>query len=102
MTKAERAQQAQRERKQLQERMTLLTFTIDEETYLWYENYEEGKVALIKAHLRTPEQKQWLFDNDLSIEDVLNGRFGSPQDAYITGPMFAEWNQKMGHHAFGF
>jgi len=66
-------------------------------------NGEEYAVMFIKAHLRTPAQKEWLDSQDLSIEDVLNGRFGDKPDheAYIDN-MFVEWNAKLGQKVFGF
>lgn len=64
-------------------------------------NYEEHAVEFVKAHLRTPEQKKWLDEQDLSIEDVFNGRFGAGQEEYVE-KMFDEWNTKLGRKHFGF
>jgi len=67
-----------------------------------YANTESDTVRFIKAHLRTPEQKKWLDEQDLSIEDILNGRFGAVdgQEAYIQGKLFVDWNTKLGRTYF--
>ncbi len=64
-----------------------------QETYL---------VQVIKKHLRTEDQRKLMFEHDFTIEDMLNGRVeGEEADAEVD-PIFADWNAKLGHHAFGF
>lgn len=62
---------------------------------------EEYTVPAIKKHLRTQEQKEQLDALDLSIHDVLNGRFSAVQEAQILLILEA-WNQKLGKKVFGF
>jgi hypothetical protein len=62
---------------------------------------EADQVRFIKAHLRTSDQKDWLDKQDLSIEDVMNGRFNEHQEGYIQ-KMHEEWNLKLGRKIFGF
>ncbi|MDD5454051.1 MAG: hypothetical protein PHW62_00925 [Candidatus Ratteibacteria bacterium] len=66
-------------------------------------NYEEYAVEFVKAHLRTPEQKKWLDEQDLSILDVFHGSFGAVagQEEYIE-QMLNDWNKKLGRKHFGF
>jgi hypothetical protein len=44
---------------------------------------EEWEIEVIKRHLRTPEQKAWMDQHDVSISDVLNGR--TPAGLDVTG-----------------
>lgn len=61
---------------------------------------EEHTVYIIKHRLRTPEQKTWLDAQDLSIEDLLNGRYNAEQEPIIF-KMYADWNAKIGEFTFG-
>src|SRR5260370_2901214 len=47
---------------------------------LLYPDREEHTVDIVKQYLRTSEQKAWLDAHDLSVEDLLNGRYawGAP------------------------
>jgi hypothetical protein len=60
---------------------------------------EQYDVLAIKKHLLTSEQRQTLFDLNLSIEDMLNGRIGGEQRVYA---IFDQWNEKLGFKCFGF
>ena len=62
---------------------------------------EEYAVQAIRNHLLTDAQKRQLFDADLSIEDMLNGRFGLSREGLVKD-MFADWNEKLGETQFGF
>jgi len=62
---------------------------------------EPDLVFFIKKYLRTPEQKTWLDQNDISIQDVLNGRTESQFEDKIQ-ELFNSWNEKCGFHQFGF
>lgn len=68
------------------------------------EFYEEHYlVAAIKKHLLTEEQRICLFNLDLSIEDVLNGRIGGGSKwEFVTNVLFPDWNQKLGFESFKF
>ncbi len=60
---------------------------------------EEWELEVIKRHLRMPEQKAWLEQNDLTISDLLNGRAPiSLNHQWI----FDDWNKKLGVKQFGF
>src|SRR5260370_40129773 len=48
---------------------------------LLYPDREEHTVDIVKQYLRTSEQKAWLDAHDLSIEDLLNGRYGGGDGA---------------------
>ena len=64
----------------------------DEEHYL---------VAAIRKHLLTDSQNIMLLLRGLTIEDCLNGRFVSVQEANVTS-LFSEWNETLGIEHFGF
>src|SRR5260370_8484168 len=60
---------------------------------LLYPDREEHTVDIVKQHLRTSEQKAWLDTRDLSIEDLLNGRYGGggqPRVGPISGSTAAK------------
>jgi hypothetical protein len=62
---------------------------------------EHYEVAAIEKHLLTETQRKTMFDNKLSIEKMLNGRF--PYDQMdIVESIFAEWNRKLGFKHYGF
>jgi len=63
----------------------------------FYNEYQ--LVDAIKKHLLTDDQKQFLSDNNLSIEDCLNGRVSGKFDTEIS-TMFREWNTKIGKKIF--
>jgi hypothetical protein len=62
---------------------------------------EEYTVAIIKRHLRTDAQKAWLLTNDISIEDMLDGRVEGDDNMNKTDAMFKEWNTRLGRKMFG-
>jgi hypothetical protein len=62
---------------------------------------EEYLVKAIKAVCLTLDQRQALFLLDLSIEDLLNGRF-TLDKAPVANEIFADWNKTLGFHYFGF
>jgi hypothetical protein len=61
---------------------------------------EEYLVAAIKRYLRDDADKAELYRLDLSIEDVLNGRYGAEDEPHII-TMFEKWNAKIGQKVFG-
>jgi len=63
----------------------------------FYNEYQ--LVDAIKKHLLTDDQKQFLSDNNLSIEDCLNGRVSGKFDTEIS-IIFREWNTKIGKKIF--
>jgi hypothetical protein len=52
---------------------------------------ESRLVDAIRRYLRTPEQKVWLDEHDISIEG------GNPAEV---SQMLTDWNQKLGFRAF--
>jgi len=65
-----------------------------------YHDDEHWIVDAIKAHLLTPQQRQWLFEHDLSVEDLLNGRYGGDLEEEIY-KIYDDWNKKLGFKEFG-
>jgi hypothetical protein len=65
-----------------------------------YGESEHYLVAAIKRHLLTPEQKAFLNKHDLSIEDVLNGRFAIRLSGTLTEKLFKPWNAVLGWKEF--
>jgi hypothetical protein len=59
---------------------------------------EHYQVARIKAHLLTVAQKQYLYEHNVSIEDMLNGRIEGDVSPYMD--MFRDWNTKLGRKVF--
>lgn len=62
---------------------------------------EHYLVSGIRRWLLTESQRFWLYQRDISIEDILNGRIpgGNPIEVL---EMYADWNAKLGEHYFGF
>ena len=62
---------------------------------------EHYLVSAIRRHLLTPEQRQLLFEKDISIEDCLNGRIEGGTPSFVH-EMYKAWNTTLGWHEFGF
>jgi hypothetical protein len=60
---------------------------------------EQWEIEVIKRHLRTPEQKAWMDQQDMSISDLLGGRHHHALDVDW---ILDEWNTKLGVKQFGF
>lgn len=58
---------------------------------LLYPDREEHTVDIVKQYLRTSEQKAWLDAHDLSIEDLLNGRYGGDDEPGVEAT-YGAWN----------
>lgn len=70
----------------------------------WDENsYDEERylVADIRDKLLTQGQRDLLYLNDLSVEDLLNGRVPSSHN-HLYAIFFDAWNAKIGRKVFGF
>ena len=65
----------------------------DEEYYL---------VEAIEMYLLTEEQRKRMFDANLTIEKILNGRFVSSDVGNVVQNILDEWNAKLGWKHFGF
>jgi hypothetical protein len=55
---------------------------------------ESALVAAIRVHLLTEEQRKWLFDADLSVEDLLNGRYTDATEQGVL-KLFKTWNEQL-------
>lgn len=62
---------------------------------------EEYLVSAIKQYLRTEEQRKWLYDHDLSIEDCLNGRYPGDLEEEVAEVLYKPWNEILGFREFG-
>ena len=53
-------------------------------------------------HLRTPQQKQWLEQHDLALQDIV-GELSVPASLMpqIIQLFYQDWNAKLGEHVFG-
>lgn len=72
------------------------------EFFLNGEFYEEHySVDAIKRHLMDNDDIVTLSNANISVEDLLNGRFNGAQEPIIERIM-DKWNQKLGHRYFGF
>lgn len=60
---------------------------------------EHQVVSVIRVHLLTLEQRKFLFENGLSIEDLLNGRVNGNLNKKIA-EMYKDWNDKIGEKYF--
>jgi hypothetical protein len=58
------------------------------------------EIEVIKRHLRTPQQKQWLEDNDITINDALTGGVENGLD--VEANLFDAWNMKLGVKVYGY
>jgi len=56
-------------------------------------------VTAIKKYLLTEAERKRLFERDVSIEDLLNGRVEGDQGIYAE--MFDAWNALLGWREFG-
>lgn len=64
--------------------------------FLEEEFHEEHRlVTAIKTYLLTDKQKKALYKKDLSIEDMLNGRYVGTSEKFVY-KILDEWNEKLG------
>lgn len=64
-------------------------------------HYEEWiLVRFIKRLLLSKFHRQYLFNSDLDVYDVLNGRYDETH-VLVVEDMFNNWNRKVGHKMFG-
>jgi hypothetical protein len=61
---------------------------------------EQYLVEAIEKHLLTEDQRKRMFDAHLSIEKMLNGRYGISLSPVVQA-IYDEWNQKLGFKEFG-
>lgn len=67
--------------------------------YLCDPQTEKGIVKIVKQYLLTDGQRKWLFENDLSVPDLLNGEwhFCLIEEIEL---IFREWNALLGESMF--
>jgi hypothetical protein len=59
---------------------------------------EHEVVRAIRKGLLSQEERQWMFDHDVTVEDMLNGRVeNDPPEVHA---MFVRWNEVLGFKAF--
>ena len=63
---------------------------------------EHWEDQVIKMHLRTPQQKEWLEQHDLTLRDILEGRTPVNLSSQLVSVFFQDWNAKLGEHMFGY
>lgn len=61
---------------------------------------EHYLVEAIEEHLLTEEQRKTMFENKLSIEKMLNGRYGGKEEPVVLS-IEKEWNEQLGFKCFG-
>ena len=62
---------------------------------------QDQLVRAIRSHLLTEEQHIQMLLRELSIEDILNGRFRDSDEEFVNR-LFEEWNAELGWKGFGF
>ena len=62
---------------------------------------EQYLVQGIRKHLLTQEQRLMLYEADLTVEDLLNGRYGGDEQDAIVDRIYSDWNARLGHKHFG-
>jgi hypothetical protein len=98
MTKYSGWKQAQVDR-EARRKVCGVPFT-EEDFYVFENGEEEHVIPLIKLYLLTPEQKAWLTAADLTIADLLNGRY-TVSFAGKVSEIYADWNAKLKTKHFG-
>ncbi len=78
----------------------LLNIGTDEARSLVSPDSEEQTIRFIRKHLLTTQQSRQLYDRNLTVADLVNGRVEGDQTIYAT--MFDAWNGKLGKKYFGF
>ncbi len=63
---------------------------------------ERDTEQVVKHYLMTPIQKQWLFDNDYSLDDIFSGRVEGDERQAQVDEFFTIWNTRLGRKVFGF
>ena len=103
MKLSKRQLQAQKEREESEIRRKACSVPFTEEEWHTWENPDDEiyTIDLIKKYLRTDAQKSWLSVEDLTISDILSGRFNENQEPIVQS-FFDDWNNKLGSKHFGF
>lgn len=75
--------------------------TIQEWEDLGVSQDERYLVDAIRSKLLTQDERREMFNRDISIEDVLNGRTTGNHDDFVQ-QLFNAWNKKLGWTEFGY
>ena len=67
----------------------------------YFDEPDEWEEEIIKRNLRTPQQKAWLDQHDLTITNILEGRTPIHLSSQLVPLFFQDWNAKLGKHIFG-
>jgi len=78
-----------------------ITLTEEEKLHFTNPDNEAELVNAIRTHLLSKTQRQQLFDANISVEDILNGRFEERYSTLIDA-LFTDWNEKLGRRQFHF
>jgi len=62
---------------------------------------EHYLVLAIKSYLMDNLEWKFLHDNNLSIEDCLNGRYSGDMEKQVFSKLYAVWNARLGYRSFG-
>ena len=63
----------------------------------WFQ--EHYHIQAIERYLLTPEQRKRIADYNLTIEKMLNGRYGIAEETMVSG-IYKEWNEKLGFYYY--
>lgn len=63
----------------------------------WFQ--EHYHIQAIEKFLLTSEQRNRIAAYNLTIEKILNGRYGSVEEEMVTG-ILKEWNEKLGFYYY--
>ena len=76
----------------------------EEVVEFWKDNGEFSEecylVSAIEKWLLTEDQRKTLFEANISIEKMLNGRYQMQQEGLVRR-LYETWNAKLGFQAFG-
>ncbi len=100
---SKRVQEAQARRQALLDEMKLVTFPVSEEAYYRFVNpdSENDHDQFIRRYLLSDEQRRELFERNLTVLDILNGRFTGEHKSFVYA-LFDVWNAMLGKKHFGF
>ena len=63
---------------------------------------EEYLVKAIRRYPLSPQELAWLYEQDVSVEDMLNGRVEGEARKVWVDATFERWNGLLGAKVFGY
>jgi hypothetical protein len=69
---------------------------------LLYPQEEADTVQIIRKQLLTQEDRKLMFDLDISVEDILDGRVEGEEADEASKLIMKHWNERLGMNIFGF